>query len=95
MPECEFKQVAWAGYAIFRSSYLQAEFINHREKGDIDYLLELITEEKEIALILYDLMQKNSLIGYEAANHYYYNRGMLLEKVISCEHIIYELTKLK
>ena len=95
MPECEFKQVAWAGYAIFRSSYLQAEFINHREKGDIDYLLELITEEKEIALILYDLMHKNSLIGYEAANHYYYNRGMLLEKVISCEHIIYELTKLK
>lgn len=50
-----------------------------------------VTEEKELALLMYDLMQKSSLIGYEAANHYYFNKGMLAEKVINCEYLCREL----
>ena len=36
---------------------------------------------------MYNLMQNNSAIGYEAANHYYFNKGMLAEKVINCEYL--------
>ena len=36
---------------------------------------------------MYQLMLENPAIGYEAANHYYFNKMMLAEKYISCEHI--------
>ena len=91
MPESEFTLSAWGGYALFRSSYLQAEFISNREKGNISRMREILAEEKELALMMYDLMQKSSLIGYEAANHYYFNKGMLAEKVINCEYLECEL----
>ena len=42
---------------------------------------------------MYRLMTKNNLIGYEAANHYYFNKSMLAEKVLNCQYIIDELTK--
>ena len=87
MPDCLFKQAAWGGYALFRSSYLQSEFTDKRDNGDKEYLYKLVEEEESLALLMYDLMQKSSLFGYEAANHYYFNRGMLAEKVILCEHI--------
>lgn len=87
MPDCLFKQAAWGGYALFRSSYLQAEFTHKRTCGDKKYLYEIAEEEKSLALLMYELMQKSSLFGYEAANHYYFNRGMLAEKVINCEYI--------
>lgn len=91
MPESEFTLSAWGGYALFRSSYLQSEFILNREKGNIARMREILAEEKELALLMYDLMQKSSLIGYEAANHYYFNKGMLAEKVINCEYLSREL----
>ncbi len=87
MPDCAFKEAAWGAYTLFNSSYLQAEFTDKRDSGDAEYLLKLLSEEKEMAMIMYGLMQKSSLFGYEAANHYYFNRGMLAEKVINCEYL--------
>ncbi|MBR5542833.1 MAG: hypothetical protein IKU65_01900 [Oscillospiraceae bacterium] len=87
MPDCMFKQAALGGYALFNSSYLQAEFIDKRSEGDSEYLIGLVQEEKKMALLMYELMQKSSLFGYEAANHYYFNKAMLAEKVINCEYI--------
>ena len=48
-------------------------------------------EERELALLMYDLMQKSALFGYEAANHYYFNKGMMAEKVLNCEQLLQEL----
>ena len=93
MPDGALKQAAWGGYALFRSSYLQAEFIDRRDKSDRKALLPIIAEEKELALLMYDLMQKNSCFGFEAANHYYFNKGMLIEKVLSCTQMEIELSK--
>ncbi len=87
MPDCSFKQAAFGGYALFYSSYLQAEFILSRDGGNKEHILEILEKEKELALLMYDLMQKNSAIGYEAANHYFFNKGMLAEKIISCEYL--------
>lgn len=93
MPECDFTQVAEAAYDIFRSSYLQSEFINIRENAEPERLKEIIAEEKQLALSLYGIMLKNSLVGYEAANHYYYTKAMLAEKVINCEYLEEQLEK--
>jgi len=87
MPDCDFKRAALGGYALFYSSYLQSEFIYKRDSKDYDYLINLISEEKKTALLMYELMQKSNLFGYEAANHYYFNKAMLAEKVINCEHL--------
>ena len=87
MPDCDFKQAAWGGYALFYSSYLQADFIFHRERGDRARLREILAEEKKLAFLMYGLMQKSSLFGYEAANHYYFNKAMLAEKVLNCEYL--------
>ena len=87
IPDCLFKQAAWGGYALFYSSYLQSEFIDKRQSGDKEHLINIIEEEKKTALLMYDIMQKSSLFGYEAANHYYFNKGMLAEKVLNCEQL--------
>jgi len=86
--EHSFRQMAYGGYYIFRSCYLQSEFVNNRENADKAYLADIAREEEQIALATYELMLNNSLIGYEAANHYYYNRGMLVEKVIVCRELV-------
>ncbi|MBE6705489.1 MAG: hypothetical protein E7583_09515 [Ruminococcaceae bacterium] len=86
--EHSFRQMAYGGYYIFRSCYLQSEFVDRRETADKAYLANIVKEEENIALAMYELMQRNSLIGYEAANHYYYNRTMMVEKVVVCRRIL-------
>ena len=93
LPDSEFKQAAWGGYALFYSSYLQSDFVISRENGDVARMLEIAEEERKLALLMYGLMQKNNLFGYEAANHYYFNKGMLAEKVLNCEYITEKLKK--
>ncbi len=85
MDDCEFKQAAWAGYLLFYSSYLQTDFIMKRDAGKREALREILAEERKNAVLMYRLMQKNPAIGYEAANHYYFNKAMLAEKIISCD----------
>ena len=87
LPDCTFKRMAYAAYAIFSSCYVQAEFIDKRKNGNAEYLISLIKDEEENALLLYDLMQKDAHIGFEAANHYYYNKFMLAEKVLNCRYL--------
>lgn len=92
MPDCEYVQMAKAADAIFHSVYAQICFILAREQGDTAKMREIAAQEQKHALDLYALMQKNPYIGYEAANHYYYNRGMLAEKVICCAEIVHDLS---
>jgi hypothetical protein len=63
-------------------------FIMARDAGDAQAMREIAAEELQNALALYSIMQKNPHVGFEAANHYYYNKGMLAEKVINCAQII-------
>ena len=91
IPECEFTLAAKGAYNLFRSSYLQAQFINDRKSEDKNHLSQLVKEEQSLALSMYELMTKSCLFGYEAANHYYFNKGALAEKVINCEYILEKL----
>ena len=38
-------------------------------------------------------MNKNASIGYEAANHYYFSKGQLAEKIVNCHYIIDTFSK--
>ena len=93
MPQCSLKQAALGGYALFRSSYLQARFINARDIGDKKTMADTIPEEENLALLMYELMQQNSLFGYEAANHYYFTKSMLAEKVLNCVYLKEKLAR--
>ena len=35
-----------------------------------------------------ELMNKNASIGFEAANHYYFSKGQLAEKIVNCKYLI-------
>ncbi len=87
MPDCMFKHTALGGYLLFYSSYLQAEFVEKRDKADSEYLCDIVTKEKENAILMYQLMIKSSTFGYEAANHYYFSKLQLAEKVLCCENL--------
>ena len=89
MPKChEYRVISEAGYAIFRSAYLQIAFIMARDIGDIDTMMAAAKEEGELSKSLAEAMKVLPEIGYEAANHYYYNRGMLAEKTVSCDYLL-------
>lgn len=88
MPDCEFKQVALGGFLLFNSSYNQSAYIIARRNNDKQKMLEAVSAEKKNALLMLDIMKKNPAFGYEAANHYYFNKGMLAEKVICCDYLL-------
>lgn len=91
----ELVQVAEGAYYHFRSTSLQITFVKTRDL----YLKEeaaprrdelrskmflIIDEEIELAKSMYALARKDSRIGYEATNHYFYTHQALQEKVINC-----------
>ncbi len=87
MPDCEYKQMALGGYLLFYSSYLQSEFIDCRDSADYKHFCWIVEEERKNAKLMYELMQKNSAIGFEASNHYYFYKARLAEKVICCDYL--------
>lgn len=87
-PESEMTIMTQATYYIFRSSYDQIRFIRARDRGDTAKMVEIAKREIDSARGMLSLMNKNAAIGFEAANHYYYSKGQLAEKIINCEYII-------
>ncbi|MBR5279344.1 MAG: hypothetical protein IKU26_00035, partial [Clostridia bacterium] len=90
----EFMQVASATYCLLQSGYQQITYNRLRnlydETGDSAYLpqiLALLDRELEIALMMYEVMIHNATIGYEAANHYFFNRMSVAEKVLNCLYL--------
>ena len=80
--------MAKAAYCLFRSSLNQIRFIRARNEGRFaDAVLEA-QNELQIAKTMLILMNKSASIGYEAANHYYFSKGQIAEKIINCNHII-------
>jgi len=82
----ELVDAAEATYCQFRSVYLQTRFIRIRDgkvEGDI---AAVIDEEESVTVRCANVAAHNPCIGYESANHYYFNRTMLMEKIVCCEY---------
>ena len=52
---------------------------------------KLTESELNIAKDMLSLMNKNAAIGFEAANHYYFSKGMICEKILNCRYLINNL----
>ena len=91
MPTSEFKDMAIYGYTLFKASYNQTAYYLERDgKRDKKLMRELVENEKELALKAYEIMLRNSAVGYEAANHYYVTKSQLMEKIVQCDYILSE-----
>ena len=85
----EFKTMAEAGYSIFRASLNLTQFIRLRDNGGSNgELRAIVLDERENAVNMLALMNKNPAIGFEAANHYYFSRFGLMEKIVNCDHLL-------
>ncbi len=62
-----------------------------RKKQIISRMIAIAERERELAAAQYAVACDESLIGYEASNHYYYTPVDLLEKVLNCDYVIAEL----
>lgn len=88
----DLRQVAEAAYCHFRSTYLQVRFINLRDHPASPgehriHMRAVLDEEIGLARKLLSIMRKDSRIGFEASNHYYYTENSLLEKILNCDMI--------
>ena len=93
MPTSEFCDMAHYGYTLFKSSYNQISYYLQRDGERNPHVLrELIMSEKELALLAYSIMLRNSAVGFEAANQYYVTRSMLMEKVVQCNYLLAQLS---
>ena len=53
---------------------------------------EVLRAEIQLARQLHQIQSRDSRIGFEATNHYYYIPQDLLEKILNCEHLLTQLT---
>jgi len=90
-------EVAEASYLHFRSSADQCRFLMGRAQATTDRapgvkeMREALTAEIGTAVRLYHLQRRDSRVGFEASNHYFYVPLDLVEKVINCEDLLNEL----
>ena len=80
--------MAWGAYCLFRSSLNQIRFIRARDDGRWQDAISAVVNEQKIARIMLQQMNKNAAIGYEAANHYYFSKGQLVEKILNCQYLV-------
>jgi len=94
----EIRVMAAASYH-FRSVAQQARFVMLRRQLDtatdnhdslIVELEALIRAERDVAIALHHAQIRDSRIGYEASNHYFYVPLDLAEKVLNCDALLAE-----
>jgi hypothetical protein len=56
-------------------------------------MLEIVEQERLLSREQYFVARGESLIGYEASNHYYYTPLDLVEKMLNCEHVEQQIRK--
>jgi len=80
--------VAEACAINYRSAANQARFVLARKDGDKDAMRRIIESERALAARLYELQARDSRLGYEASNQYYYLTLDLAEKILNCDHLL-------
>ena len=52
-----------------------------------------VREELDTVHKLHDLARRDSRVGFEASNHYYYSLNALVEKMVNCEDVLDRLAE--
>lgn len=92
----ELKAYAEGAYIHFKADYLQTRYAYCKRdlKANKAELLQVLSEEKEIAKRLLELASEYATIGFEASNHYFYNDRNLVEKILQTAMLEEELQKM-
>lgn len=89
MPVSEFTDMAVYGYTLFKSSYNQIRYCGIRaDESKKAEQVEILKNERELAIKALEIMCRNSTVGYEAANHYYVTKSALREKIVSVTKLL-------
>lgn len=89
----ETEIMANAAYCLFRASLNQFRFYVARKNADKAAMLQAASDELACTEKMLGLMNLNAAIGFEAANHYYYSKGCLCEKILNCKDVIERLNR--
>jgi hypothetical protein len=84
--------IAEAAAIHFQSTANQAKFVLARRAGDKSKMRKVISDEIELARRLYAIQSRDSRIGFEASNHYFYVPADLAEKIINCKYLLKTIT---
>lgn len=89
----ELKIYARAAYSHFKSDYLQTEFSYLKRNRELynEELIFVLREERENTASLLSLLYKDSKVGFEASNHYYYTERNLLVKIVQIDKMLRRL----
>ena len=95
VPHKSLYYAALTGYSLFAAGYNQIRFVRARDrylethaKADSAVLYDLVKAERDLAIEVYRTMLHDPTIGYEAANHYYYTRANVAEKIVNCAYLM-------
>jgi hypothetical protein len=58
-----------------------------RDEGNLKAMLKSAIDELAVTEKMLELMNKNASIGFEAANHYYFSKGQIVEKILNCRYV--------
>lgn len=89
----EMAIMARSAYCLFKSSLNQIRFVRARDDERYADAIEAAKDEITVAKEMVKLMNQNAAIGYEAANHYYFSKGQIVEKIVNCNYIIEQFSK--
>ncbi|MCQ2352391.1 MAG: hypothetical protein MJ033_02810 [Victivallaceae bacterium] len=87
----ELDTVSTAAYCHLRSAYLHIVFVGARERADRALMRDCVCEEIDLTMTLYKIVRRDSRIGFEASNHYYYTLNDLREKIVNCEYVLSQI----
>ena len=85
--------MANAAYCQFRSSLNQIRFYRARQISNKTAMKESAENELALTKKMLALMNRDASIGFEAANHYYFSKGNLAEKIVNCHNVIRQLSE--
>ena len=75
--------MARAAMVHFSSALHQIRFVEARDAGDRAAMLGIIADERANVRAAAGLRARDSRIGYEASNHYFYSMNDLCEKMLN------------
>ena len=94
----QIERMALGAWLHFRSTSSQVAWVRRRDELALTTgatrraalkceLTAILDDEIESAQMMHDLVRTDSLIGYEATNHYAYTAADLREKVLNCQQL--------
>jgi hypothetical protein len=75
-------------FVMARNALLRGSLNENERQGWIDRIKQAAITEIQTAERLFPLVCRDSRIGFEASNHYYYLPLDLVEKVINCDYVL-------